>query len=144
MSNTIYIPKYFDIKELVPPVVYNNASDKFKLWWIFDDRLLKTADMLRDRYGAMYVNKWSAGLRECGYRLPDSQTGRELSQHKYGRALDLHPMKTTAEKIREDIQAEPWAEEFKYITCIELGVTWLHIDTRNYNKEEHGIFLVTG
>lgn len=140
----IYLPKYFTIKELVSPIVYNGTSEneKEKLWWLFDERVLKTADMLRDKYGPIVCNDWNNALRYCGFREEDTSVGRTFSQHKYGRALDLHPKKTTAEKIRQDILADPWAEEFKYITCLEVKVSWLHFDVRNWNKEKNGIFLV--
>ena len=33
-------------------------------------------------------------------------------------------------------------EDFKYITCIEDKVSWLHFDVRNWNKKEDGILVV--
>lgn len=138
----IYTPKYFTLKELFPPEIYNSTPDKDKLWLLFDDRVLKTADMLRDKYGPIKCNDWDNGFRNCGFRSEYSTTGVVFSQHKHGRALDLHPLNTTAEKIRHDIIANPWAEEFKYITCLEIDITWLHYDVRNWNKKKDGILLV--
>ncbi len=138
----MYIPKYFKIQEVVSPYVYNTVTNKDQLWWLFDDRLLKTADMLRDKYGPIIINNWAQGLKYSGFREESSTIGAKMSQHKHGRAFDLHPTKVTAEKMREDLLADPWAEEFQYITCIEINVSWFHMDVRNWNKKQDGVFIV--
>lgn len=138
----VYKCKYFGLKELFPPIIYNSIENKEILWWMMDDRLLKTLDMLRDKYGPLLCNNWNQGLRNRGFREPDSSTGAKYSQHKLGRAADLTPYKTTVDQMRNDLLANPFAEEFKYITCVELDVSWLHIDVRNWDKEKYGIFTV--
>ena len=139
----IYKPKYFRLEELVPPDMFATVPAKY-LWWALDWRVLWTADRLRERYGKMIANTWLWGgdHKERGLRDPMTSTGAAWSQHKFGRALDLVPVETTAEEIREDIRAEtayPYA--FKYITCIETGVPWLHFDDRNW---EGGLLEVAG
>lgn len=138
-----YRCKYFKIYELIPPELYNATLEDI-LWSQFDDRLLKTIDLMRQKYGMTIINNWKTGgqLKNSGLRLPDSEAGVKFSQHKLGRAADLHISSKTPDQIRQDILANPWAEEFKYITCIEDNVNWVHIDVRNHDKIQKGILIV--
>ena len=64
----MYKAKYYSLKELVHPSFLGTNPDT--LWKIFDERLLKMADKIRDRYGACTVN--ANGLTDCGLRKMDS------------------------------------------------------------------------
>jgi len=136
-----YIPKYFKIEEVMPPDLCNPSDPN--QWFFFDDRILITADRLREHYGPLVCNTWfyggEHGLR--GYRSWPTKVGSQYSQHKFGRALDLIPIKVEAEEIRQDIIANPTREMYEYITAIETGVSWLHIDCRNYSKARNGLLL---
>ena len=138
-----YKCKYFKIYELVPPALYSATSEDV-LWSQFDDRLLKTIDAIRAKYGPIIVNNWKSGgqLQNSGLRLSDTTTGVKFSQHKLGRAVDLHSTTKTPDQIRKDIVANPWSEEFKYITCIEDNVNWVHLDVRNHDKLHKGLLIV--
>jgi hypothetical protein len=111
---------------------------------MFDYRLVRTIHNLRLRYGKMVMNDWYWGgkWKERGWRPWGSLTGAMFSQHKFGRAADMIPVETTVDQIRKDILDTPYHPDFKYITCIEMNVTWLHIDIRNYNKRQDGVLLV--
>lgn len=132
----MYKPEHFIIQELVSQDLYHKYKYRQdKLWLIFDDRLLRVADQLRNRYGSCYVNNWfwKKDLNYCGFREQGCGVGSPFSQHRFGRALDLHFNKVTAEEIRRDILAEiPFMCEF--IKGVENDVSWLHIDTRNANE----------
>ena len=144
-----YKPKFFRIEELVPEdFFYENKYRTDYLWAIcFDPRILWTADRIRQRFGSMTVNTWlwpNIKKHEYrGYRPPSCKIGSSLSQHRYGRALDLVPQDVSAEIIRKTIKESPNHEDFQYITCIEDNTSWLHIDTRNWNKTENGILIIT-
>lgn len=143
----MYIPKHFIIQELLPMAFFKEyESYGERLWYLFDDRVLWTADQLREIYGGMIVNTWHKGgkIQFRGWRPWDCKTGALMSQHKFGRALDLMPMKPTAKIIRRDILADPTRPEFKYITCIEEGTSWLHFDVRNFDRVNRGILVVNG
>ena len=112
----MYRPKYYTIKELVNPDLLKKIGEE-TAWKMFDDRLLKAADQIRERYGACTVN--ANGLTDCGLRDPNSTTGAKYSMHKIGRALDLHirsieletagnkPTKTKAyNRIREQLMMD--------------------------------------
>lgn len=127
-----YIPKYFQLHELVPEKIYRQyENEQYKLWWVFDPRLLKAHDLMRQRYGRMVANTWYWGGKHQyrGWRPPECIYGSRLSQHRFGRALDTVPLDVTVEEIRTDIIG---GENFLYITEIELDVAWLHAGCRNY------------
>jgi len=127
-----YIPKFFKPYELVSKEVYEELKDKpWIIWHLFDPRVLYSGDRIRTRYGKMIANTWYWGgsNQYRGWRLPSCGVGAKYSQHRFGRALDLVPVETTAEAIRKDIMT---GENFHWITCIEASVPWLHFDVRNY------------
>ena len=142
----IYKPDHFELYEVLPEFLYNEhfASRGDKLWGIFDERLLKTMDKLRDRYGPLVANdwKWDGQYHNRGWRATNSFIGATFSQHKYGRAMDMQPVNTTAESIRQDILHDPTHIDFKDIMCIEMNVSWLHISVQNWSKRFVGIKLV--
>lgn len=128
-------PRFFILEEVVPKSVFQRYGDQSdKLWGCMDARVLWTADALRKRYGPMVANTWHNGgtHQYRGFRPFEVNLGAALSQHRYGRALDLVPSQTTAEEIRQDILKHPDWDEFKWIRCIEEGVSWLHFDCRNW------------
>ena len=142
----MYIPDHFKIHELVPQEIYESypTRKRINLWFLFDDRVLYTQDRLRNRYGKMICNTWYWGgqYQYRGWRSQDCEYGTLISQHKRGCAVDSIPLEETVEHIRRSILADPWHDDFKYITCIEDGVPWLHQDSRNWDKNKHGIFIV--
>lgn len=131
-----YKCKWFQIEELVPEVVYNQAGKEIYLWWMFDSQALFVLDMLREKYGKMLVNDWLWGgkRRMAGFRPWGSSIGSTFSQHHFGRAFDALPQEADPDDIRKDIQNQEfwWMEE---ITGLELNVSWLHFDTRNNLSE---------
>ncbi len=140
----MYIPDHFPLEELFPKKFLSRNRNKVDLLLLFDDRILWTFDQLRNLYGSMTINTWNYNgvLQHCGFRPWNCETGAEWSQHKWGRAGDLHPQDYTAEEIRQDIIENPFQDEFKYITCIELDISWLHIDCRNHDKEKEGVLQI--
>ena len=92
--------------------------------------------MIRKRYGKMIVNTWLWGgaNQYRGWRPFNCKEGAELSQHKFGRAIDLNPVELLASDIRIDIKAKKYSYDFRFITCIEDNVNWLHIDCRNTDR----------
>jgi len=145
-----YRTEYFELYELLPKGIYNKYVKNYEtaLWGLFDERILWTADQLRKIYGRMTANTWKWGGRHQyrGYRPGNCKIGAFFSQHKYGRGIDLIPSKYKAQNIRDDIKDDPYKEEFKYITCIEdfKGMSWIHMDSRNWDKRKNGLLIVGG
>ena len=150
----LYIPKHFRIEELVYPGFYEAHKHRGNLIWLaFDVRVLVTADRLRERYGPITVNDWLWGgaFEESGLRAMSTKTGSELSQHKYGRALDCKFRDCTADEVRADMRVggcfKPHTyvdTTFEFITCIEefKGMSWFHFDVRNHDARKYGLKVV--
>ena len=131
----IYIPKHFNISELTPPEmgsIIKRKGDEWAFSTLFDERLLITADFIRDMFGVMIVNDWADGgsFRYRGFRPGDCDVGAEYSQHRFGRGLDLIPLEKSVYKIREEILNYPDSPRFKLIGGLEMNIPWLHIDVR--------------
>jgi len=144
-----YKPKYFSLKELVPEEFYHENKHRGDYLWTicFDPRALWTADKLRERFGSMTVNTWEwPNIKKHqyrGYRPPSCTIGSKLSQHRYGRALDLIPRDIGSEIVRQEILKDPFCKDFQHITCLETDISWLHFDVRNWDKENNGILQVS-
>lgn len=143
----MYILKWYKPKEVFPPEIASPIDGKFdqRNWLRFDDRILFMADRLREDFGIMTGNEGT--LTECGFRFPtkdlDIRAGHKvlqysgynfdtLSQHCFGRALDLHPKESTVFEIRKAIIKNPG--RYPHITFLEVDRSWLHIDCGNRNK----------
>jgi hypothetical protein len=139
-----YQCRHFQIQELVPRAMFERFRDVQELLWMaFDQRLLWAADALRDHFGVCSVNTWVIGGEQdqCGLRMVDSPVGTALSQHRFGRALDLHFKTATPDEVRKEILKSQWP----YITRIERDTpTWVHVDVGNHDREKFGILVVSG
>ena len=146
----MYKCKYFKISELVAPALVK-ALPENTLWALFDERLLRMADAIREKYGPMTIN--TPDLTDCGLRDPQSKTGAKYSMHKIGRALDGHivAIERAAAKITDAaarkkykiteynrVRAELMADPAFDCLCFEQnskecpnGINWLHFDTGN-------------
>ena len=141
----IYKPDKFELYEVLPKEFYE--AHKYygdKLWWMFDSRALWTIEQLRRVYGTAVLNDWYwDGINQYrGWRPFDSKVGALISQHKFGRAFDLKFKYHTSEEIREDILKDPDNPIFKYIMCIEEGVSWFHFDVRSWDRYNKGILMI--
>jgi hypothetical protein len=138
MTNYL-IPKHFMLVELLPADFYAHYFPQYgqRLWQLFDPRILQAADAIRARYGKMVVNTWFWGGKSQyrGFRPAGCATGAELSQHRFGRAIDLVPVSCTAEEIRVDLRnfckGADMLDHRNHISRVENKVAWLHIDCAN-------------
>ena len=147
-----YIPneKYFSIKEFVSEslyIFYKSLGRTSSLWRLFDNRTLMFTDALREVYGPVYINTWSipkqiSNFNHRGFREMGCNVGGEFSQHRFGRALDMHFGEIGVGDVRRDlINNRVSRGGLEYITAIEKDVNWLHVDCRNWDVEKNGIFL---
>jgi hypothetical protein len=129
----MYKSKYFTLKELLPKELHNLPENIG--WLLFDDRILKAGDFVREKYGICFIN--TETLNDCGFRLEAIKA--QYTQHKYGRAEDIHIAAieklnlSKEDKIKKynDIRIElRKLPEFKDIR-FEDNISWLHIDCGN-------------
>ena len=117
--------KHFDVEELLP----KGCTDVHLL----DKRLLDTIDQVRELLGVpCTINNWHTGgdRQWCGLRTPACNIGAPHSQHKLGRAADLHPVGMTADDARKLIGKAVLSGGLPYLGGIEMGVSWCHVDVR--------------
>ena len=132
----------FVLQEFVPKGMYEKYGDS--CIWFIDNRIIEVAQFFRDRYGKpITINDWhKGGLRNhSGWRYPNSGVGAPLSQHKFGRAVDLKWPGLSPYEVREDIKNN-W-REFKNagLQAVEKGTdTWIHADIR-YTGRPDILFL---
>ncbi|MBI9080853.1 MAG: hypothetical protein JEY79_14080 [Pseudodesulfovibrio sp.] len=152
-ENPVYKCEHFQIKELVPPDLFEEYKDRQHiLWQQFDVRALMTLDALRERFGSATVNNWKWGGKRTlsGWRPDNCTTGAKRSQHKRGAAFDLKFKNTSAHSVRKELfQADAQGGQFgmpcfRHITCIEdfPGMSWFHFDVRNHDVGTLGLLVV--
>lgn len=151
-----FIPQEFFTKATCDAYKQSNGSISAKIWRLMDSRVTWTCDALRDYFGTMIMNdyQWGGRNQYRGYRPPlellnkaelkrsntfKSKLSSFTSQHCFGRASDSKFKKVTAEEVREDVKKNPTARRYRFITCIEEGVTWFHFDVRFWNVSKSGI-----
>ena len=136
----MYKPEHFGIKELVPKDFYDkykSRGDNFLFQVVFDERLLRLIDIVRKEFGSMTICDWSWG-GASNYRVfrpPDSTVGATLSQHRFGRAVDMIPKNISPDDMRTEIIADQNSSDWKVIGGLEMGITWFHVDVRARTDE---------
>ena len=122
-----YKPEYFVIQELVPRAVYEERGEK--AWYLLNPELLKSLDIIRKHCGPVTINNWHTGGNRqwSGLRTEFSPYGTMYSQHRFGNAADclVKDVKAAREWIIEDGNTG--------VRGLELTVSWLHVDVRNYD-----------
>lgn len=121
---------HFKIEELVPPEIFKKYGNS--AWEFLDTRILLSIDAIRE-----YVDKpciindwkWGGNKKYGGYRPPDCTVGAENSQHRHGRACDLHFKDVDINNLRLKIIEKN--RMFPFVIAIEDDVRWLHVDCRN-------------
>lgn len=102
--------------------------------------LFRILDMLRD-WNPNWVVNWTNSGYKSGYRTPEINAevgGVWNSNHRYGRAADIHESNTdaTAEALAETIKAA--AKYNGLLDKIELGIYqgqgWCHIGVTDYQS----------
>lgn len=137
MVERAYIPKYFQLYELMPPELYtydmmvSEEARERAFANFFDCKLLETIDVIREIIGLPLIcNTWfqDGNRKYSGLRTVQCEVGAAHSQHKLGKAVDLICHKMTAEEMRQKIDANQ--DKLPYPIRIEADVNWLHIDVK--------------
>lgn len=150
----IYIPKYFELYELLPPELYtydmmtSEVARERAFANYFDRKLLETIDIIRGKIikAPLICNTWfQDGNRVAsGYRSSKCPVGVAKSQHKEGKAVDLVCNKYTAEQMRQMIKDNEHL--LPYPIRMEEGpnITWCHIDVKDMNYGNRKIVMFKG
>lgn len=131
--------RHFIIKELISPEIW--VMDGEQSISHMDKELLISIDQIRDFFNRpVIVNNWHNGgkFKYRGFRPKDCKIGAKNSMHKLGQAIDFDVVGLTAEEVRGEIIKH--RELFPYVTRIEAGVNWIHIDNKKTFKNEIILF----
>ena len=126
------ISKHFKIQELVDRVTYEARGEK--AWELINPGLIETIDKIKETFpeGTMTINNWEwRGDRQwSGLRTPRSMYYSTYSQHSLGNAIDAVFSHYDVNEVRNYILDNP--DEFPNVGGVELDVSWLHVDCRNF------------
>ena len=134
MTKRISLTKNLFLDEYIPKKLYTQyEKSPNKLIWMLDKRLVDSDQMLRNIFGPVTINNWwSGGDRQwSGIRTAASPDFSPASLHAFGRASDKLFRDAPALKVQDYVQKN-W--QTLGVTGLELGVTWVHTDTRYAEK----------
>lgn len=128
------IENYFKTQEFVSKAIYQQYGER-ALWFV-DPRVRNLANFVRKYFGkAVTINNWLWGgkLDQSGYREPESIVGGKMSQHRFGRAIDIKVAGMTPQQVYSTILANQKVFMEAGLTCMEDITdtpTWNHLDIR--------------
>lgn len=140
--------KHFRIEEFVSKAVFDALGEK--AWALLDPRLIQTMDLIKEVVGdrSVTINNWLWGgsFSQRGFRENTSQIVTDktkagklyLSAHTVGMAADFDIKGFTAEQVRNLLVLLECTIPYKI--RLEDGVSWVHLDVRDDNKEKVYIF----
>lgn len=140
------VSKNFDIREFVPPSIWNKWGEK-SIWFIRPE-VISLHQFYRDYFGkSVRINNWHYGgkLSLRGFRPPSVTIGAKLSQHRFGNAGDCDIDGMSANEVRAAIMEKPEKFMAAGLTTLESGAiakTWVHSDLRQTNLDK--ILIVGG
>ena len=140
------ISQYFSIEEFVPPEIFKSYREN-SIWFI-DSRVVEGANLLRSLLGPITINNWHTGgkYKESGLRAMWSTTGAAMSQHKFGRAIDIKVDTMKSKDVFKFI-LDSWVSNsvckfFTTLEDVEYTKTWVHLDCRNIGGDTKNTPLI--
>lgn len=131
--------RHFKVEEFVSSHVYWTFGPRSII--VMDWRIIKTVVSLREVFDRpVTINDWVfGGNREySGFREPNCSIGVTFSQHRFGRAIDCLIKNTLADEVRRYVVNH--RRHFPYVTAMEDGVPWVHLDCRTTEGDDIFIF----
>lgn len=139
-TGSYYKPANFRISELVSPELLSRLGED-KCWQMFDERLLRNLQWLRERFGVTYVNI-NGRFKYRGFDAGEYRTSG-TSQHNHGRAIDCHFKDYTIAEVHDILKTEhinmPEPNIWVEATHNGKSISWLHMDLRYSDKK--GIYF---
>lgn len=126
-----------DFRDYVPLEIYKAFGSKSRIF--IDPKIVEIHKVLEDTFKAkVIINNYHLGgqLKERGFRTPKTTTGAALSQHRFGRAIDITITGINALQAYNIILEAPQRLISAGATTIEdIRYTskgnWIHLDCRD-------------
>lgn len=143
------ITKNFYITEFVSHKVFKQFGEKSH--WFVDRRTVELAQFTRDFFGkSMTINNWwdaddseqdalPSERQYSGFREPSCTIGGTMSQHRWGRAIDIRISGMTPREVYTAILSAKekfMAAGLTTLEDIRDTPTWNHLDIRYTGKRE--------
>jgi len=138
----MYKSKWFTLKELVSPAVYQKFGDF--AWNFLDKGMLKDNDLLRDLWGkALFINTWGFGgqYKESGFRCNTDSIVKAkkipyCSAHVLGRGFDIKPeliedVPKLYELIKLNFHKFSTVSRMENIKCTPTWIHWDNLEDRS-------------
>lgn len=129
----MWLTKNFHLKEFFPSGFYKLHGESCIRY--LDPKIPVIAQFIRDYFMKPVVINGSFGGQEynySGFRPPGCEIGAPMSQHRFGRAIDIKISRMESQEVQSTI-LEKWESHFSKcgITAIEQGTKgWTHLDCR--------------
>ena len=124
--------QHFKLEEFIPKGLIDTIHGDL-LWSMVDPKLVESVDKIKEVFslGTATINsyRWGGGREWSGIRTKDSKYYSEGSMHSVGKAVDMVFSAYPVDAVRTYILENQ--DTFPGIGGIELGVSWLHVDTRD-------------
>lgn len=153
-----FVPDNFILEEFFPEAYFKEIYPVYgkRMWTILDDRIKKSLHLVRELHGPMIMNTWHSSymigkygyFESRGYRPHDdddvqtqySPNYGNISQHRFGRAVDAVPVRRPASEIRAHMRKNPDHPAYSLITRVEntikgKQISWLHMDCADTGEE---------
>ena len=140
MANRIKVSNNFYLDEFVDPITYKKFNGQSI--WFLDNRLIKIAQFLRELTDRpITINNWinNGTFKASGFRRPSTRVGGYLSQHKFGKAIDVKVSGIPSADVLNIIMTNwPKFKELGLTTVEDIAFTtsWNHLDIRHTDKED--------
>jgi len=120
----------FSLNEFFPTDFYAKWGEASI--WFLDMRIVTLAQFVRDHF-SLGVTVNGAGNNYRGFRPPDCTVGGKLSQHRFGRAIDINVSGLSSDAVFDEILKNERAFMKAGLTTLEDKAdtpTWTHMDIR--------------
>lgn len=123
---------YFKTQEFVSKEIYAKWGEN-SLWFI-DPRLIKLADFIREFFDKPVKINDGGQYNYSGFREPECTVGAKLSQHRFGRAIDIKVTGMAPRAVFDAIRANESKFMEAGLTTLERAEdtpSWTHCDIRH-------------
>lgn len=134
------LSEHFLIQEFIPIEIFLQYGNNSQ--WFIDPRIVNICEWIRVKTGhAVTINNWHTGgqYNYSGFRPPLCKIGATLSQHRFGRAVDIKIAGLTVEEVFALIKRNFIELNKLGLTTVEniaATLTWNHLDTRYTGMNE--------
>lgn len=138
MKNDIKLTNNFWLWEFFDQKTYEENSE-FVLEGILDPKIVSIAQHIRDWLEIpITINSWKAGGKYnlSGFRPKDSVIGGRLSQHRFGRAIDIKIDGMESIEVQRFVRRNyKQLRKFGLTVMEDATVGWTHLDCRYTGKD---------